>query len=115
MIRHTRSHDRYGAVLPLVLISLVALLGFAALAIDLGMMAVARSQCQTAADAAAMAGARSLNGDTTTNNNAAGATTTATTTAGENTILSKVVQPAEVTVDLGSYSYDTAQNKFVEQ
>ena len=34
--------------------------GFVALAIDLGLIAVAKTQCQNSADAAAMAGARSL-------------------------------------------------------
>ncbi len=114
MIPHARLNGRPGVVLPLVLISLVALLGFVALAIDLGMMAVARSQAQTAADAAAMAGARTLNGDTTNNNNYTSAVTNATTTATENMILSQSIQTSDVTVDVGSYSYDTTQNKFVE-
>ena len=45
-----------GVVLLLILVSLITLLTFVALAIDLGMLAVARTQCQDAADAAAMAG-----------------------------------------------------------
>src|SRR5438445_623332 len=44
------SARRDGAVLPLVTVCLVALLGFVALAIDVGMMAVARTQAQAAAD-----------------------------------------------------------------
>jgi uncharacterized membrane protein len=36
--------------------------GFVALAIDLGVIAVAKTQCQNSADAAAMAGARGLDG-----------------------------------------------------
>jgi hypothetical protein len=43
-----------GAVLVLLVVSLVMLLTFVALAIDLGMLAVARTQCQDAADAAAI-------------------------------------------------------------
>ncbi len=46
-----------GVSLFLVALSLVAILGAASLAIDLGMLYVARSQAQRAADAAALAGA----------------------------------------------------------
>lgn len=56
------SKQRQGAVLPLVVICLVGLMGLLALAIDIGMVAVARSQAQNAADASAMAGARTING-----------------------------------------------------
>jgi len=47
-----------GAVLPTVAVCLVGLMGFIALAIDIGLMVAARSQCQNAADSAALAGAR---------------------------------------------------------
>ena len=53
---------RRGAIVPYVAISLVALCGFIALAIDLGMVMVAKTQAQNAADAAAFAGARTLTG-----------------------------------------------------
>src|SRR5688572_14496390 len=53
---------RPGAILPLVVISLLGLMGLLALAIDIGMVAVARSQVQNAADASAMAGARTIQG-----------------------------------------------------
>lgn len=46
-----------GATLPLVVFALTALLGMAALAIDLNMMALARQRAQNVADAAALAGA----------------------------------------------------------
>jgi uncharacterized membrane protein len=59
---------RAGAVLPLVTVCLVALLGFVALAIDVGLMAVARTQAQSAADVAALAGARTLDGKSASNN-----------------------------------------------
>ncbi len=115
MTPYPRLRNRPGAILPLVLISLVGLLGFVALAIDLGMIAVARNQCQNAVDSAAMAGARTLNGDASNNWNSTAAINKATTTAGQNKILSESVEPAEVTVELGSYTYDTAQNKFEVQ
>ena len=49
-----------GAVLPLVAFCLVALLGMAALAIDIALMTLARQRAQNVADAAALAGAQSL-------------------------------------------------------
>jgi Flp pilus assembly protein TadG len=44
----------------LVALSLLVLMGFAALAIDVGYLKIARNELQTAADAAALAGARKL-------------------------------------------------------
>ena len=51
---------RRGAVAVFVVVSLVTLLGFAALAVDVGRLYVARSELQSAADAAALAGAWEL-------------------------------------------------------
>lgn len=50
-------HQR-GAVLPLVVLALTALLGVSALAIDLGVMQLAKQRAQNVADAAALAGAQ---------------------------------------------------------
>jgi len=69
-----RSKRRDGVVLVLIVLILVTMMTFVALAIDLGMLAVARTQCQDAADSAAMAGARALNGNSSNNNNYAAAT-----------------------------------------
>ncbi len=55
-----RKRGQRGATLVLVAATLVALLAAAALAIDLGLLYVARSEAQRAADAAALAGAASL-------------------------------------------------------
>ena len=52
---------RRGAIIPLVAASLVAVLGLVALAIDIGMVAVAKTQAQNAADSAAMAATRTFN------------------------------------------------------
>ena len=52
----TRSHER-GFTLALVALSLMALLGVGALAVDLSMLMDARAEAQRAADAAALAGA----------------------------------------------------------
>lgn len=105
------THRRTGAVLPLVTVCLVALLAFVALAIDLGMMAVARTQAQAAADIAALAGARTLNGQA--GNNKAGAIAEATEAATSNYVLSAQVTAAQVTlVQAGVYKYDSAGQRF---
>jgi Flp pilus assembly protein TadG len=93
--------------------SLVGVFGFLALAIDLGLIMVARNQCQAAADSAAMAGTRTLNGDPTTTNNSANAGTAATNAAAANQVLSQQVPAAGVTVNVGSYTYDPTQQLFV--
>src|ERR1700737_3416674 len=49
-----------GAILIHVALALLALLAFSAVIVDYGVMWVSRRQAQNAADAAAMAGARSL-------------------------------------------------------
>ncbi len=47
---------------PSIAICLVGICGFVALAIDVGRVAVAKVECQAAADVAAMAGVRTLSG-----------------------------------------------------
>ncbi|MEZ6140132.1 MAG: pilus assembly protein TadG-related protein [Zavarzinella sp.] len=102
---------RSGAVLPLVAICLVALMAFMALAIDIGMMAVARTQAQSAADVAALAGARTLNG--LPGNNVTNATAESREAARSNSILNAQITNAQVTTtQVGIYRYDTAANRF---
>lgn len=62
MKRFTRklAKDEDGQVLILFALMLVVLMGFAALAIDIGIIAVQKSNLQNAADAAALAGAQDL-------------------------------------------------------
>ena len=48
-------------VLPMLALCLVGLFGFVALAVDLGMLAVSRTECQNAADIGALIGCRTLN------------------------------------------------------
>ncbi len=55
-------HPERGAVLVLVAISMTVLLGFAALALDLGHLYVTRNEVQNVADGVALAGARALGG-----------------------------------------------------
>jgi len=81
-----------------------------ALSVDLGMYSVARAQCQAAADAAAVAGARTLN--TGTSDNLSQATTTATNLAMKNTILGGGILGSDVSVRHGTYHYDFNSQTF---
>jgi hypothetical protein len=118
-------------VLPLVAMCTFAIIGLLALAIDVGMVAVARNQCQNAADSAAMAGARTITGDSTTNYNYNAVAKQAVTAATANSVfgvaitgdpntnwnpsdptLAAQVHPSadtyvtgSVTVDIGAYAY----------
>jgi len=105
----------------LVTVCLIGLVGFVALSIDLGLLMIARNHCQNAADAAAIAGVRTINGDVDVNfrlsevsNNGINAVTT-------NSILNDrvVANPASITtpnshtytsgdvsIEVGSYTYD---------
>ncbi len=107
-----RQVTRNAAMIPLLALALIALLGFVALAIDIGTIALARNRCQNVADLAAMAGAGELNGDSVNNNNSSTAKTTATTAATKNSILTKPVTSGDVTVTVGSFSYDYSAKKF---
>ena len=55
-----RARSVRGQILPLIVLMLVALLGIAAFAIDVGYAYYAKRQLQSATDAAALAGAQDL-------------------------------------------------------
>ena len=76
--RDDTARGERGQILPLVVIALVALLGIAAFAIDVGYAYYAKRQLQSATDAAALAGAQDLP-------NAPTAIATATSYAAANT------------------------------
>jgi Flp pilus assembly protein TadG len=112
----TKVKRRPGAIVPLVALCLVGLLGMVALAIDLALIMIARNQAQCAADAGALAGARTLNGNTSNPanlNNKTTAVTNAQTVAQANYILSAQVTSGQVgTVNIGDYYYDYTANAF---
>ena len=92
-------------------VSVAVMFGFVALAMDVGRLAVAQTQCQNAADAAAIAGARTLSDGGTTNR--AAASTNATGAATASSILGVRLQASEVTtVQHGAYHYDYTQQTF---
>ena len=93
---HRRARDESGAVLVIVAVSLVALLGFAALAIDVGSFYQAQRQAQSAADAGALAGADDIIASPTAV--LGDATTYASTNAPSTTPTISATQPTSASV-----------------
>jgi len=107
-MKSTSSNLRRGIVLPLIAVSLIALVGLVALAVDFGRLALAQTECQNAADSAAIAGARSL--DATQNLSLA--TTNATNAAVSCPVLGGSLQSSEIDVQHGAYHYDATNQVF---
>jgi Flp pilus assembly protein TadG len=91
---------------------IVALLGFLGLAIDIGMLAIAKTQAQNAADLAALTAARTLNGNSATTYNSANATTNAQNLLTWNVILGQSIQSSQLTIAHGSYDYNQTTQLF---
>jgi Flp pilus assembly protein TadG len=114
--RRNKCKNRRGAILVLVVVSLIALIACAALAIDLGLMMAARTQCVAATDAAAMAGTRALNSASgSVNNNYNGVLPAAQQAATQNKILGTAITNSQVSVNIGRYVYNTTTQKFEGQ
>ncbi|HTU17075.1 MAG TPA: pilus assembly protein TadG-related protein [Gemmataceae bacterium] len=109
-VRETTS--RRGSVLPLLAVSLVTLVGFVALAVDVGMLTIAKAQAQNAADLAALAAARTLNGSSSGNYNESAATTNAQTILSYNYILGRSIQSSQLVLSYGSYDYNQTSQTF---
>jgi len=117
----SRPTRRRGTVLPMIGVCLIAIFSFVALAVDLGMLAVARTQCQNAADVAALVGCRTLDNKQPENvaydNNRPAAVQAAKDSATESpymaTSVAKATTPAPVTtVRAGTYEYNTTTQTF---
>ncbi len=104
--------SRKAAIVPLLAVSLVALIGIIALAVDIGILAQTKSQLQSAADAAALSGSRGLTGDTKTDNNRAAVTGLALSTIQASTIMGQTLQSSQLTTQVGYYNYDAVLGKF---
>src|SRR5262249_44276821 len=120
-----------------VVLCTVSMCGLVALAVDIGLIALAKTQLQNAVDSAAVAGARSLDGTSTQNLGSVGSPNTAEDNAFQMMQLNKVLtdivatapvvvnSPANVTVGdvtknnfslvYGAWHYDTANQLFVPQ
>lgn len=101
-------NKRFGAIIPLMAILLVGLIGVAALAVDIGALTIAKNQAQSVADAAAFAGARTLNGKT--DNNVAQVPYAINSTVSKMLVLDQA--PSQVKHALGTYSYDPSIRNF---
>jgi Flp pilus assembly protein TadG len=105
--------SRRGSLIPMTVVVMLGLFGLIALAFDLGLVMLSRNQCQNAADCAAMAGARTLNGDSSTNNNYNSVLPNASQAVSQNFILGKAVDPdTQMTLTIGDYYYDTVTSSF---
>ncbi len=89
----------------------VVLFGFTALAIDVGMMIVAKSQAQNAADMVATTGARVLDG--TTSNSVDAVEPAARQSVTKNEILSHSISDSQVQIEVGQFLYDRNLGKFM--
>jgi Flp pilus assembly protein TadG len=110
--RNNNRGQRRGALLPLLGVSLFFLLALVALAIDIGMLAVARCQCQNAADTAAMAGARTINGNEKDNYNLAQVPINAVAAAKANYALAtQINKDVYAITPVNAYTYESGQVK----
>ena len=107
-----RPRHRPGTVLPLVALTIVAQLSFLALAIDLGMMAISKTQAQQAADLVALTAARSLNGSPASNYNQNLATTNGQNILTHNRVLGKSIASSQLQLTFGSYDYNQSTQSF---
>jgi hypothetical protein len=104
--------NRRGTIIPTLALSIVGLMGLIALAVDIGLIAVARTQAQSAADISALSGARALNGLASQTFNISGSVSTAKNTATYNKILDTPVTASQTTVKTGVYKYDSTALRF---
>jgi Flp pilus assembly protein TadG len=112
-MRHSlRTNKRRGTIVPLLAVTMIGLLALVAMAVDIGLIALARNHCQNAADTAAMSAVRVLNGNDETNNNYAQAAPTATTVAVSNKVLGEPITESMVTTDVGYYQYNSSLQRF---
>jgi Putative Flp pilus-assembly TadE/G-like len=96
----------------MVALTIVALVGFLGLAIDLGMLALAKGQAQQAADLAALTAARTVNGNSASNYNNTAATTNAQNVLSYNVILGQGIQSSQLQLTYGSYDYNQTTQAF---
>jgi Flp pilus assembly protein TadG len=103
---------RRGTVAALLALTMVILVGFLGLAIDLGMLAIAKTQAQNAADVAALTASRTVNGDSTNTYNQSAATTNAQNILSYNNILGQTISSSQLTLTYGSYDYNQSTQTF---
>ncbi len=110
--RRAAGARRRGTVLVLFVVALIPIVAMMAFAIDVGLLTVAQTQLRDAADAAALAGCRALNGNATNNNNYSGATPAAQTAITANQVLGTALGTSQLTVNIGQYAYNSTAQQF---
>lgn len=105
--------------MPVVALLMVCLCGFTALSVEVATIATVKVQCQNAADSAALAGARTLDGGATpktslaqSNAQAAASSNSALGLNGSGKVAVVPFASAETTVTCGTYHYDTSNRAF---
>ena len=108
-----RSQSRAGSIIPMLALGIIGLFGFVALGIDIGMLTIAKTQAQNAADLAALTAARTLNGNSSVSayNNVA-ATQNAQAILSYNSILKQPIQNSQLVLTYGSYDYSQSSQTF---
>ena len=91
---------------------MVLMVGFLALAIDLGMLAIAKTQAQQAADVAALTAAAHPERQRSINYNQSAATTNAQNVLTYNPILGQPLQSSQLQLTYGSYDYNQTTQTF---
>ncbi|MGA2034998.1 MAG: pilus assembly protein TadG-related protein, partial [Thermoguttaceae bacterium] len=110
--RRPQPCQRRGAAVVLFVVALIPLIACVALAVDLGLLTVAQTQLRDAADAAALAGARALNGNITNNCNYSAATPAAQNVVNNNVVLGGSLTNTNLTVNIGCYTYNSTAQQF---
>jgi Flp pilus assembly protein TadG len=108
----SRVRGRRGTILPMLAVTMVALVSFMALAIDVGMIAIAKTQTQHAADLAALTATRTVNGDSSNSYNQKAATSNAQAILGYNNVLGQSIGSSQLSLTYGSYDYDQTSQSF---
>src|SRR5271169_2745687 len=107
-----RRSYRRGIVLPVLALVIVVMVAFLALAIDLGMLAIAKTQVQQTADLAALTAMRTMNGNASINYNQSAATTNAQNVVTYNVVLGQSLQASQLQLTFGSYDYNQTAGTF---
>ena len=99
---------RKGTIIPTLAVSLIGIVSCIALGIDLGLIAVARVQTQSAADAGALAGVRAMSADPAISQAAVKtmAKDAALAAVLDNSVISKPLLATDVSSKVGIYYYD---------
>jgi hypothetical protein len=112
MMQTTNRAARRGTVIPFLALTIIILVAFLALAIDIGMMTIAKAQLQNLADLTALTAMRTMTGDPSNSYNQSQATTNAQNVMGYNKVLGQTIPTAKLTLTYGTYDYSQSTQTF---